>query len=64
LKSSARITVFQNGVLVQNNFEVQGNTEWMGKPAYHAHGAKSILLQDHGDKGKAVSYRNIWIRTL
>jgi len=61
LKSPARATVLQNGVLVQNNVELEGSTQYIGKPSYTKHGAKSIALQDHGNP---VSYRNIWVRTL
>ena len=60
--SRARITVLHNGVLIQNNVEIYGNT-WHDRPAlYIAHGPKgSLKLQDHGD---LVRYRNIWIRQL
>ncbi|NLR82044.1 DUF1080 domain-containing protein [Chitinophaga eiseniae] len=61
LKSPARATVLQNGVLVQNNVELDGSTQYIGKPSYVKHGPKSIALQDHGNP---VSYRNIWIRSL
>lgn len=61
LKSPARATVLQNGVLVQNNVELEGQTQYIGKPFYVKHGPKSIALQDHGNP---VSYRNIWIRQL
>lgn len=61
LKSPARATVLQNGVLVQNNVELEGGTLYIGKPAYKQHGPGPIILQDHGNP---VSYRNIWIRTL
>ncbi len=66
LVSPAHITVLQNGVLVQNNVAIKGNTLWIGQPKYEAHPPKaSLVLQDHGkDGGHAVSYRNIWIREL
>lgn len=57
------VTVLHNGVLVQNNVKLRGPTEYIGIPEYTVkkHGAKSIVLQDHGNP---VSYRNIWIREL
>lgn len=62
VKSPARITVFQNGVLVQNNIEIWGPTSYRGIPKYIKHAEREPLeLQDHGD---LVSYRNIWIREL
>lgn len=57
----ARITVLHNGVLIQHNVEIWGNTEYIGLPAYKAHGDGAIQLQDHGNP---VSYRNIWLRKL
>lgn len=64
LRSPARLTVLQNGVLVQNNIALTGETVYIGAPKYLRHGAAPILLQDHGDQGAAVSFRNIWIREL
>lgn len=61
VKSPARITVLQNGVLVQNNTALLGKTLYIGTPFYEKHGAMPLALQDHGD---LVSYRNIWIRKL
>lgn len=58
-----RVTVIHNGVLVQNNVEVRGPTEYIGIPEYTVkpHGDGPIILQDHGNP---VSFRNIWIREL
>lgn len=64
LKSLARVTVFHNGVLVQNNTTILGDTPWEGQPTYRKHGAAPIKLQAHGDKSEPISYRNIWIRPL
>lgn len=62
LKSPARITVLQNGVLVQNNFSLWGGTEYIGIPVYKMVPEKlPLALQDHGNP---VCYRNIWIREL
>lgn len=61
LKSPARITVLHNGVLIQNNFELRGPTEYNRIPMYEPHGKGSLVLQDHGD---LVSFRNIWVREL
>jgi hypothetical protein len=60
--SPARITVMQNGVLVQNNTTIWGNTVYIGSPTYEKHAAKeSLMLQDHSH---LTSFRNIWIREL
>ena len=61
LKTPARITVLHNGVLIQNNYELKGPTEFNRIPMYEAHGKGSLVLQDHGNP---VSYRNIWVREL
>lgn len=58
----ARVTVIHNGVLVQNNVEIWGTTQFIGLPQYSAHSMQEpIRLQDHGD---LVSFRNIWVREL
>lgn len=58
---SGMITVLHNGILVQDNYELKGTTEYIGWPKNVAHGNASIVLQDHNCD---VSYRNIWIRNL
>src|SRR5437868_5302294 len=59
LQSLARGTVFHNGVLVQNNTYLLGDTPYVGAPSYRVHGASPIKLQAHGDKSEPISYRNI-----
>jgi len=62
LKSAARVTVFQNGVVIQNNVVLIGETGWLERAPYKAHPEKlPIALQDHGNP---VRYRNIWVREL
>jgi hypothetical protein len=58
----ARVTVLQNGVLVQDNVTLTGPTDYMARPPYAAHAEKMpLLLQDHD---QPVHFRNIWIREL
>lgn len=58
----ARITVLQNGILVQDNVTIWGPTTWLQHRAYERGGDKApISLQDHGNP---VRYRNIWLREL
>lgn len=64
LKSPARVTAFHNGILVQNNYELKGDTPYIGQPVYRKHGPSPIKLQAHGDKSEPISYRNIWLREL
>ncbi|MDP9421908.1 MAG: DUF1080 domain-containing protein [Pseudomonadota bacterium] len=61
LDRPASATVLHNGVLIQDQVLLAGETRYIGKPAYRAHGASPIKLQDHGD---LVSFRNIWIREI
>nr|WP_149275405.1 DUF1080 domain-containing protein [Pareuzebyella sediminis] len=60
---SGTVTVIHNGVLIQDNTEIKGTTEYIGWPKNDAHGKGPIRLQDHGDDSR-VSYRNIWLREL
>jgi len=60
--SPTRVTVFLNGLLVQNNVELTGPTSWLQRAPYEAHPEKQpIALQDHGNP---VRFRNIWVREL
>ena len=60
--SPVRLTIFHNGVLIQNNVELTGPTSWLERAPYHFHPEKQpISLQDHGNP---VRYRNIWVRRL
>jgi hypothetical protein len=54
-------TVIHNGVIIQNQVELTGETLYIGKPAYRPHGPSPIKLQDHDD---AVSFRSVWVREL
>lgn len=64
VKTPAYVTVFFNGVLVQNHFELKGETLYIGKPVYKPYTAAPIKLQAHGDKSEPISFRNIWVRPI
>ena len=56
------VTVFFNGVLVQDHWELEGLTTHCKRRPLAPHGDKGPLcLQDHGC---VVHYRNIWYRPL
>ena len=62
LEKPGTMTVFFNGVLVQDHSVIQGATAHMAKAKYSAHeAALPIGLQDHGDP---IRFRNIWLRPL
>lgn len=58
------VTLLHNGVLLLNNFAIQGTTEYIGLPKVKAHSDGPIRLQSHGDKSQPISFRNIWLRKL
>jgi hypothetical protein len=64
LKSPARVTAFQNGVLIQNDAVLAGETLFIGKPFYRPYKDAPIKLQAHGDPSAPLSFRNIWVREL
>ncbi len=62
LVSPAFVTVLQNGVVVQNHFQLEGDTPYHRAPEYRPHPEKGpIALQYHGN---SVRFRNIWVRDL
>jgi hypothetical protein len=62
VEKPAVVTVFHNGVLVQNRVELLGASTHRKVPSYQPHAEKMPLrLQDHGNP---IRYRNIWIRPL
>jgi hypothetical protein len=64
LKSPAFVTVFHNGILVQNHFQLSGETVYIGQPTYRPYERAAIKLQAHGDPSAPISFRNIWVREL
>ncbi len=66
LLSPARVTVLFNGVLVQNDFELKGETIYAGTASYapRPYETAPIRLQSHNDPSPGVSFRNIWVREL
>lgn len=55
------ITLFHNGVLVQNHVEIKGPTRAHNEKLDITDTELPVMLQDHKNE---VSYRNIWIRKL
>jgi 3-keto-disaccharide hydrolase len=64
LKTPAYATVFFNGVLVQDHFQLKGQTLNRGIPFYKKYDRAPIKLQAHGDHSEPISFRNIWVREL
>ena len=64
VKTPAYVTLLFNGVLVENHFELKGETRYIGKPFYKQYDRAPIKLQAHGDKSEPISFRNIWVREI
>jgi hypothetical protein len=62
--SPAKVTAFHNGVLIQNDAVLAGETLFIGKPTYRPYTTAPIKLQAHGDPSAPLSFRNIWVREL
>jgi hypothetical protein len=63
-KTPAYVTVIFNGVLVQNHFQLKGETRFIGQPFYKKYDTAPVKLQAHGDHSEPISFRNIWIRDI
>jgi hypothetical protein len=66
VERKARFTILHNGVLIHDNVELKGGTQWRGPHKISdydtTHPDKApISLQDHGNP---VQFKNIWIRKL
>lgn len=62
LARPATMTVFHNGILVQDGVELTGPVGHYQRPRYEAHDARLPLrLQDHGNP---IQFRQIWVRDL
>jgi hypothetical protein len=55
----ATLTLFFNGVLVQDEAELYGQTDHKTFGSFDPHGPAPLRLQEHGDR---VQFRNIWYR--
>jgi len=64
LETPAQVTLLHNGVLVQDHFQLLGETAYIGKPVYRKHDRAAIKLQSHHDPSLPISFRNIWVREL
>lgn len=61
MKEPPFITVFHNGVLIQNHVKIKGPTTAYNKSIPETAERGPLLLQDHDNE---VKYRNIWTRGL
>lgn len=58
----AHVSVWLNGILVQDDYELKGTTEYIGLPRPVSTDKGPVLLQSHGDPSAPLNFRNIWIK--
>jgi len=62
VKRPSQVTVFHNGILVQDHVTLTGPTDHKSRPPYEAHeDILPLFLQDHNEPTR---FRNIWVRNL
>ena len=70
LVKKAVITVVQNGVIIQDHYELTGCTDGIGGVAWKSIGnynrkhAPEVFVGFQGDHAPGVRFRNIWIRPM
>ncbi|MCX7044640.1 MAG: DUF1080 domain-containing protein [Candidatus Sumerlaeota bacterium] len=62
LTQPARVTIMHNGVVVQNNEEIRGETGHRIMPSYKKKISKGPLV--FGGHGCPVRFRNVWVKPL
>src|SRR3546814_15426750 len=60
----ATVTAFINGVLVQDQAVLRGETVYIGQPSYTAYDRAPIKLQEQGDQSAPHSFRNNRVREI
>ena len=65
LVEPATITAFLNGVLIQDNWKLEGPTDYIRRAKHDKSRevpiSRALALQDHGNP---CPYRNIWVRSI
>ena len=64
LERPAYVTLFHNGVLVQDHVAARGETDYVRQPVYHAFAKAAIELQAYPGPSAPISFRNIWLRPI
>ncbi|HEY5233234.1 MAG TPA: DUF1080 domain-containing protein, partial [Verrucomicrobiae bacterium] len=70
LVKKAVATVIQNGVIIQDHYELAGCTDGIGAVPWKSPGdyarkhAPEVFVGIQGDHAAGIRYRNIWIRSM